>query len=445
MKNIPGIFVIPLAVLLLSAGPLLRADQLSELNGVTVNNVKIPFHNKGTLQAMIFADQAEYRAKLLYGHQVILDMLQKNVDPDRISNDWKLRLYPLRAPLTDVARFWIPRLNYCDAVIYSPEGALDQLERSASGDKLVQMRSPTLDLDGVGFAADFKRRQIKVNSDVRMVIRMPSADPRKFGAKLPEKYEFWEGQSEMLHLDTARNRVMLLGKVVVFDDKFKLTCDRLTVLLGSDKKNIDRSSMNLSGVSAVYADGNVKIVRQLPPGAPSSERREIHGDHLIYDVPKEQVTVTGERIRPCIVSGDGLKITGKELVYFTSKRQLVIPRDCWMTSEEKGVRRYLRSDYGNFDFATGYCDFLENVRGSAPQHELACDKMRVVLHRGKDNVSAPEKKAGAPQSKKSTGTPLSDIGNFDSGSMDFEHAFCRGRVKMTRTEGKGLSTGAASK
>ena len=440
MKKCSGLFPSLLALLLFSAGPQLRADQLSELNGVTVNNVKIPFHNRGTLQAMIFASQAEYRAKLLYGREVVLDMLQKNVDPDRISNDWKLRFYPLRAPLTAVTGFWLPRLNYCDAVIYSPEGTLDQPERCAAGDKLVQMRSPTLDLDGVGFAADFKRRQIKVNSDVRIIMRMPSADPRKFGEKLPEKYEFLEGKSEMLHLDTARNRVMLLGKVEIFDDRFKLTCDRLTVLLGSDKKNRDRSSMNFSGISAIYADGNVKMARRLPPGAPGSERREVHGDHMIYDVVKEQMTVTGERTPPCIVSGDGLKLRGRELVYFAAKRQLIVPKDCWMSSEEKGVRRYLRSDYGNFNFGAGYCDFLENVRGSAPQHELACDKMRVFLRRKKGGAPASTQQTAASRKKQTGGTPLSDAGNLDTGSMEFERALCRGRVKMVRTEGKGVST-----
>lgn len=431
MKKRSGLLCALLAAPLFFAGPRLCADQLSELSGVTVNNVKIPFHNRGTLQAMIFADQAEYRAKLLYGREVVLDMLQKNVDPDRIGNDWRLRLYPLRAPLTTVSKFWFPRLNYCDAVIYSPEGALDQLERCAAGDKLVQMRSPSLDLDGVGFAADFKHRQIKVNSDVKLVLRMPSADPRKFGEKLPEKYEFLEGKSEMLHLDTARNRVMLLGKVEIFDEKFKLTCDRLTVLLGSDKKNSDRSSMNFSGISAIYADGNVKMARRLPPGTPSSERREVRGDHMIYDTAKEQMTMTGDRTPPCVISGDGMKLRGRELVYFVAKRQLIVPKDCWMTSEEKGVRRYLRSDYGNFNFGAGYCDFLENVRGSAPQHELACDKMRVFLRR-KEGAPAPQ--------RKTDGTPISDAGNLDTGSMEFERALCRGRVKMVRTEGKGVST-----
>ena len=435
MKKRSGLLPALLAVLLLSAGQQLCADQLSELNGVTVNNVKIPFHNRGALQAMIFADQAEYRAKLLYGREVVLDMLQKNVDPDRISNDWKLKPYPLRAPLKMVADFWFPRLNYCDAVICTPEGALDQTERSAAGDKEVKMRSPTLDLDGVGFAADFKRRQIKVNSDVKLILRMETSDPRKFGAKLPPKYEFLEGKAEMLHLDTARNRVMLLGKVEIFDARFKLTCDRLTVLLGSDKKNSDRSSMNFSGISAIYADGNVKMARQLPPGAPDSERREVSGDHMIYDVAKEQMTVTGEQEPPSIVSGDGLKIRGRELIYFTSKRQLIIPKDCWMSSEEKGVRRYLRSDYGNFNFGAGYCDFLENVRGSAPQHELACDKMRVFLRRKDGIPPASQQKTAAARPKRSGGTPLSDAGDFDTGSMEFERALCRGHVKMVRAEG----------
>ena len=439
MKTRTGLTFVLLAVLLFSAGPRLCADQLSELNGVSVNNVKIPFHNNGTLQAMIFANQAEYRAKLLYGKEVILDLLQKNVDPDRIGNDWKLRLYPLRAPLKTVARFWTPRLNYCDAVIYTPEGALDQPERSAAGDKLVQMRSPLLDLDGVGFAADFKSRQIKINSDVRLLMRMASSDPRKFGPRLPEKYEFLEGRSEMLHMDTAQNRIMLLGKVEIFDEKSKLTCDRLTVQLGSDRKIPDRSSMNFSGISAIYADGNVKMVRLLPPGAPSSERREAYGDHMVYEVAKKQVTLTGDRTPPRIVSGDDLKLRGKELVYFTEKRQLIVPKDCWMSSVENGTIRYLRSDYGNLNFDTGHCDFLGNVRGSAPMHELACDKMRVILHRRKKGSPASKQQSAASRRKHSAGTPLSDAGSFDAGSMEFERALCRGRVKMLRSEGKGAS------
>ena len=440
MKTRTGLNLALLAVLLFSAGPRLRADQLSELNGVSVNNVKIPFHNNGTLQAMIFANQAEYRAKLLYGKEVILDMLQKHVDPDRIGNDWKLRLYPLRAPVKTVADFWIPRLNYCDAVIYTPEGALDQPERSAAGDKLVQMRSPMLDLDGVGFAADFKSRQIKINSEVRLLMRMASSDPRKFGPKLPEKYEFIEGRSEMLHLDSAQNRIMLLGKVEIFDEKSKLTCDRLTVQLGADKKIPDRSSMNFSGISAIYADGNVKMVRLLPPGAPSSERREAYGDHMVYEVAKKQVTLTGDRTPPRIVSGDGLKLRGKELVYFTEKRQLIVPKDCWMSSVENGAIRYLRSDYGNLNFDTGHCDFLGNVRGSAPMHELACDKMRVILHRKKGGAPASAQQTAASRKKPAGGTPLSDAGSFDAGSMEFERALCRGRVKMLRSEGKNIST-----
>jgi len=161
---------------------------------------------------------------------------------------------------------------------------------------------------------------------------------------------------------------------------------------------------------------------------------------MIYDVAKEQMTVTGEQTRPRIISGDGLKIEGRELVYFRSKRQLIIPRDCRMTSEEKGVRRYLRSDYANFDFTKGYCDFLGRVSGNAPpQHKLACDKMRVILRR-KGAAPTSTRKTAAVRRKQSGGTPLSDAGDFDAGSMEFERVLCRGRVQTVRREGGSTST-----
>ena len=75
----------------------LSANSASDLNGVSVSNVKVPFYQKGVLQSMIFADKAEYRDQLLYGHNVIINILQKKVNPDRIHNEWQLRLYPLDA------------------------------------------------------------------------------------------------------------------------------------------------------------------------------------------------------------------------------------------------------------------------------------------------------------------------------------------------------------
>ena len=149
----------------------LAARQQNDLNSVAVGNAKIPFYNRGALQSMIFAGKAEYRAQLLYGYDVVINMLRKKVNPDRIRDDWNLKLYPLNASLKELSAFWAGRMDYCDAVLFSPEGSLNQAERSASGDKKIILRSPMLDLDGVGFAADFKRRELKVNSRVNLLLR----------------------------------------------------------------------------------------------------------------------------------------------------------------------------------------------------------------------------------------------------------------------------------
>ena len=407
----------------------LAAGQQSDLNGVAVGNAKIPFYNRGVLQSMIFAGKAEYRAQLLYGYDVVINMLRKKVNPDRIRNDWDLKLYPLNASLKELSAFWAERMDYCDAVLFSPEGSLNQAERSASGDKKIILRSPMLDLDGVGFAADFKRRELKVNSQVNLVLRTPKSDPRTFGSKLPVAYEHITGSADMLHMDTANRRVMLLGRVTVRDGRMQLTCDRLTLLLGENSREKEKSSMNFSGVRMLYADGNVKVIKILAPGTPASESQEVKGDHLVYDAAKEILTVSGDRDLPEIKSGKGLVLRGKELVYFRSKMQMIVPARCWMMIEQKGVKRYLISNYGNFNFNTGNCDFLGNVRGSAPQHELACRKMRVILQR------KGKKKAAA-----AAATPLSGAGGFDTGSLEFARAICRGGFSMFRRETKGVST-----
>ena len=215
---------------------LLGASSVSDFNGVSVSNVKVPFYKKDLLQSMIFAEKAEYRAQLLYGHNVVINMLQKKVNPDHIRDDWKLQIYPLGAPFSEVAGFWAKRHHYCDAVLFTPESALDQAERSAASDKEIKMRSPLLHLDGVGFAADFKRRQIKINSKVRLVMRNKESDPRNMKNKLSADRGVMQGTSEMLHIDTEKRRIMLLGQVTVWDKQLKLTCDRLTVEMGQDAR-----------------------------------------------------------------------------------------------------------------------------------------------------------------------------------------------------------------
>ena len=407
------------------------ANTMADMDGVSVNNVKVPFYKRGALESMIFADRAEYRAQLLYGHNVIINMLQTKVNPDQIRNDWQLKLYPLNASLKEIIAFWRGRSHYCDAVIYTPESALNQAEQSAASDREVKFRSPLLDLDGIGFASDFKKRQIKVNSDVHLILRNQKSDPRLFKGNAPARYDFMRGKSDMLHMDNARKRILLLGRVAVDDGSNKLTCDRLTVILSDNKKQKGKSNTDFSGVTMIYADGNVKVEKILPPKAPATASQELKGDHLVYDIAKGVMTVTGDSALPEIRTGKGFILRGKKLVFFREKNQLIVPADCWMKSEEKGQKRFLSSDYGNFNFKTGVCDFLGRVRGSSLQDEIACSKMRVFLERpAAQTPPAPAVKSGSP---------LAGSQGIETGSLDFKRALCKGDVKLLRREKQGFS------
>ena len=142
--------------------------------------------------------------------------------------------------------------------------------------------------------------------------------------------------------------------------------------------------------------------------------------------------MTADKGSPEIKTGRGLTLRGKEMVFFREKQQLIIPRACWMRVETKGTKRYLISDYGNFNFSTGICDFLGNVRASEPQNEFACGKMRVFLERSK--------KSATPAPAADTGSPLNGTGSINTGSLEFKRALCKENFKFFRREKQGFST-----
>ena len=77
------------------------------------------------------------------------------------------------------------------------------LDIMAYGDDPVFFRSPLLDLNGIGFEADLGKRTVLVKSDVNIVLRMETSDPRRFkpDAKLPEKYDFVRATSDSMRID----------------------------------------------------------------------------------------------------------------------------------------------------------------------------------------------------------------------------------------------------
>ena len=362
-----------------------RQQNIDDLRGLSLKNAKIPIFNRSRLQMMVFSGRAERRGEAMVGIDTVLEIIRRDANADDISDGWDLKPYRLDATLPEVLDFWRSRISYCDGVMTTPECEVDQIRHRAAGSHEVHFRSPALDLDGVGFEADFDRRTIAVNSQVRLVIRQKSADPETLLAsgKLPEKYEYITAVGDSLLIDSRRNEVMLIGNVRVDEERAFMTCDRLTVFWGGKRENAgadtDSPISGASGIDQILADGDVVITRKANP------REQVFSDHLVCNVPAATVKLSGDDKFPRIVSAGGEVISGRELFFERRTRRGLITGGCSFESAPsvradgtKTPARKLTSQSGFFDGINNYNDFTGGVKLVNGDQVLNCDKMRII-------------------------------------------------------------------
>ena len=373
------------AALQLAAAP---KQNIDDLRGLSLKNAKIPIFNNARLQMMIFASEAERRGEALVGLRTVLEIIRKGANADNINDGWDLKIYRLEATLPEVLDFWRKHIDYCEGVITTPECEVDQIGQRAGGSQDVHFRSPALDLDGIGFEADFKRRTLAVNSQVRVVIRQGSADPEKLLAsgKLPEKYEYITAVGDSMLIDSRRNEVMLIGNVRVDESRAFMTCDRLTVFWGGKRKDPAKTAAETeslaagaSGIEQILADGDVVITKKDNP------KEQILADHLICNVQAATIKLTGDEKFPRIISGNGEVITGKNLLFERKTKRGLVTGGCSFESAAavrpdgtKTPARKLTAQSGFFDGIKNYNDFTGGVKLVDGDQVLTCDRMRII-------------------------------------------------------------------
>ena len=345
------------------------ANDLTDLRGLSLNNAKIPVYgSRQQLQMMTFVDNAVREGNVIIGKNTVLDLIKSGSNVDDIKDAWQLKYYPLQAKMGEVFKFWQPRLSYCEGVVITEKANIDQEQDRAFGESPVFFRSPLIDLDGIGFDVSFKRRTIQVNSDVKVVLRTASCDPRKLKAKNIEKLEhsFVRAYSDALLIDIGRNQLMLIGSVRVIDRKSVLTCDRLTIFLDDQDGKKDKSSgtaqppgINLEGdkgVSRILADGNVVITN----GTGLAAQRVI-ADHLNYDVRLGIFHFTGDKTNPRFVQKQEVA-SGKNIILYREEQQARLIGECSIVSRAaNGSVRHITSDRGDIDFKINRGAFAGNV------------------------------------------------------------------------------------
>ena len=423
------------------------AEDLSDLRGLVLTHAKLPVYNRQNLQVMVFCDRAERSGRMMVGYDVVLDLIRRGADVDSIRNGWGLKAYPLDAKLPEILAFWGER-PYSDGVILTSLANVDQETRMADGDEPVFFRSPLMDLNGIGFEADFDKRTVLVKEDVRIVVRMEGSDPRRIaaaGGTLPAKYEFVTATADSMRIDMAANQVLLVGNVVIDEANSIVNCDRMTIFLdrrsdaeikAANDSGTLGSGSDMGGVSRVLCDGNVVITRKLSKEeiAKNGEQQAL-ADHLVYDPAAGTVILTGEKQLPVVRRGSE-SLSGETMTLHRNEQRAVINGKGKVVvyqppQEPGGKETYVTicSDDVQLDYLRNYGEFIGNVVADEPRMQLKCARMRIDL---KELV---QEKAELPAEAAAT---LSGMPKFDAGSRrELDRITCSGGVEVVRRDAAG--------
>ncbi len=419
-------------------------NSINELRGLKTKESRFPVYNKDRLQLMIYSTETERQGEVIATVSPIMDIIGKNADVDDIDTSAKTVIYPLGAPFVDVLAFWAKRL-YSDGVVSSHTADIDQEHQLAAGGEAVFFRSPLLDINGVGFDADYGKRKLKVRSDVDIVLRMSGSDPRTLtkGGAMPAKYEFLTAKSNSMQIDFDKGEIILIDNVVVNEDRAKVTCDRLYIYLAdkddkaaADKKETAPSTDELGemkGISRIVCEGHVVIDRLDQPGTPPGETQRATADHVLYDLPVGKITMTGlPPAQPELRRGDD-SIRGDRIVIYREDDRMEVFDNCRLVfiQQEKDkkepkktiVPTRLSSDTMNLDYRNNRGSFAGSVRVADESMDLECGRMNVKFR----EVGAVKKTAAAREPSSGL-MPAVD----DGAKRELSEIACFENVKMIR-------------
>lgn len=409
-----------------------------------LGHVKIPVYQKGKLEFVIFADSGNKQSLLISGQNTLIDRLSDNVDVDKIPDGWMENIYPLDAKLPEVVKFWQRRYASSEAVIFTQRCNFDRKTNVVYGSDEVKMRTPSFDLDGIGFRSDMNKKELEINSDVQIIARRDDSDPREIipgRLPMPKTYTTVSASADSLQMDMGRNELMLIGNVKVVDGSTTLTCDRLTIFLkgksqqkksgaNGKKTDVSDSSAMLKGISRLLADGDVVFIRR-PDGTSDKNRQVATCEHLDYDFDSGLIILTGQDGQPKLTQ-DNYSLTGERIELLRFSRKAFVKGKCsiieYHTANGKlRPARTINSDQADFDGDANLNIFRNNVVVKDNDATINCDQMEVFLKQ--INTPAPAAKAKTADSKNTLNVEFSPV----SGSQELDRIHCLGNVKIVTT------------
>ncbi|GEM_PF-2788867 len=372
MKKLSAILPIVLAGCALFAAN----DNFDTLKGLSFSNAKIPVYQDRDLQMIIFAEHGKRNGLILNGDGIVLNIIRPDADVDKIGDGWRTQPYQLDAPLAEILAFWKERIFYSDGVMVTRRGDVDQKTRRCYGGERVYFRSPTIDLNGIGFVADFNRHTIQVNSNIDVVMRPASSDVGRIlrdHEPVPAEYRFMTATGDTLLIDNAKHQILLVGDAHVREGETTLDGERMTIFLGrgyeppekeagktaqaaakpEEKAETPRLAGSQSGIHFILADGDVVMK--------DGKTQQAFADHLHYDLMRNKITLS---VDPTQKGGTLAQI---KLISINPE-----------TGKIEGT---LTADHAEIYRSRDYVLFYGNVHAVDADGTIDCDKLEIYLSR----------------------------------------------------------------
>lgn len=221
-------------------GPLLTYGQFTtDLRNMNASNIRMPLYNGDEVRFLITANSIIPVETELKASDAMIDILRKNVDVDTI----KFRtddIYVIDAGILKIVNFWITRTG-SEGVISTPLAMINVNSRTASGSDIVQVRTPLMDIDGVGFIANYGTQEVWIKQNVHIRLRLSGSaldeviegnttpvNTLEDAEKLAKFADVW---SDTMYINFETKDVLLEGNVRMDDGANEITCRRTALKL----------------------------------------------------------------------------------------------------------------------------------------------------------------------------------------------------------------------
>ena len=194
----------------------------------TISN-RLPMYHNNQLQFFVYSRENASKGGKIDATDVIIDIIRKDVNVDSIKFMNNLTLYQLGTPAVKALDFWKDKLH-SEGIIISSAAQIDTGENIVSGSEKVYFRSPLMDIDGIGFRANYDKRTVIIRKNVKIIVRKEISksfqqENDKSNSNIPDCDV--DMTSDTVFIDFENDRVILEGNARLNKYGRSFNCEKL--------------------------------------------------------------------------------------------------------------------------------------------------------------------------------------------------------------------------